>query len=235
MTPNPAHPPTALDRDQPQLVLASSSPARRKLLQDAGLVFEVQPSTVDEQAVLAAAQSQQQAPRHGADRSPLTPAQTAQLLAVAKARQVAQDWADCPALILGCDSVFEFAGQAYGKPYQLHTARERIRMISGKSGLLHTGHHLIFSQGSHRWQEVSELRTARVYFDTLTPEEIEAYLASGEPLWVAGSFTIDGFGSAFIRQIEGEYHTVVGLSVNALRAMMSSFGQPISNFWTKTP
>ncbi|MFW0110908.1 Maf family protein [Rothia sp. CCM 9417] len=219
-------------QDSPRLILASASPARKKLLEDAGLNFTVMVSDVDEDAALAQAQNQAYARGLGE----ITPAQTAQLLAKAKAQAVAALPETAGALVLGCDSVFELDGQAYGKPGTAEQALQRITAMSGRSGLLHTGHWLIDNRTGtqQKLPEASELRTATVHFDTLSPAEAERYVATGEPIWVAGSFTIDGFGAAFIRGIEGEYHTVVGLSIHALRTMLGSLGVSITDIWKKS-
>ena len=216
-----------------RLILASASPARRKLLEDSRIAFTVRVSSVDEDAALAAAN--EQARTQG--REGLTPAETASLLAQLKAQAVAAELAAegvRDALVLGCDSVFEFEGVAYGKPHTAEAARERISAMSGNHGVLHTGHALVDLRGIEPGTEpptVSELRSATVHFDTLNPEEIEAYIATGEPLWVAGSFTLDGYGSAFIRGIEGEFHTVVGLSIHALRDMLRRREVAVTDLW----
>lgn len=223
---------TDCTQDAPRLILASASPARKKLLEDAGLDFTVMVSDVDEDVALAQAQSEAYARGLG----DITPAQTAQLLAKAKAQAVAALPEAAGALVLGCDSVFELDGQAYGKPGTAAQALERITAMSGRSGLLHTGHWLIDNRtgSQQKLPEASELRTATVYFDTLSTLEAQQYVATGEPLWVAGSFTLDGFGAAFIRGIEGEYHTVVGLSIHALRTMLTSLGVSITDIWKKS-
>ncbi len=213
--------------EAPPLVLASSSPARQKLLQDAGIRFSVMVSAVDEDAVLA--QAQQQATARG--ESAISPAATAQLLATAKAREIAGRPESRGALVLGCDSVFELDGVAYGKPHTADNARERIRAMSGNTGVLHTGHCLIDCRAKEP-SEATELRSASVHFDELSEQDIAEYVATEEPLWVAGSFTIDGFGAAFIKGIDGEFHTVVGLSVNALRHMLARHGLQLPIFWT---
>lgn len=216
-----------------RLILASASPARRKLLEDSRIAFTVRVSSVDEDAALAAANEQARAQ----GRAGLTPAETASLLAQLKAQAVAAELAAegvRDALVLGCDSVFEFEGVAYGKPHTAEAARERISAMSGNHGVLHTGHALVDLRGIEPGTEpptVSELRSATVHFDTLSPEEIEAYIATGEPLWVAGSFTLDGYGSAFIRGIEGEFHTVVGLSIHALRDMLRRREVAVTDLW----
>lgn len=222
-----------------RLILASASPARRKLLEDSRIAFTVRVSSVDEDAALAAANEQARAQ----GRAGLTPAETASLLAQLKAQAVAAELAAegvRDALVLGCDSVFEFEGVAYGKPHTAEAARERISAMSGNYGVLHTGHALVDLRDIEPGAElptvvelptVSELRSATVHFDTLSPEEIEAYIATGEPLWVAGSFTLDGYGSAFIRGIEGEFHTVVGLSIHALRDMLRRREVAVTELW----
>ena len=222
-----------------QLILASASPARRKLLEDSRIVFTVRVSSVDEDAALTAANNQARAQ----GRAGLTPAETASLLAQLKAQAVATELAAegvRNALVLGCDSVFEFEGVADGKPHTAQAARERISAMSGNYGVLHTGHALVDLRGIELGAElpatsdlptVSELRSATVHFDTLSPEEIEAYIATSEPLWVAGSFTLDGYGSAFIRGIEGEFHTVVGLSIHALRDMLRRREVAVTELW----
>lgn len=220
-----------------RLVLASASPARRKLLEDSRIAFTVRVSSVDEDAALAAAN--ERARTEGRER--LSPAETASLLASLKARAVAEELAAegvRNALVLGCDSVFEFEGRAYGKPHTAENARERITAMSGHHGTLHTGHALVDLRGLEAGAElsaglpaVSELRSAVVHFDELSPAEVDAYIATGEPLWVAGSFTLDGYGSAFIRGIEGEFHTVVGLSIHALRDLLRRRGVAVTDLW----
>lgn len=212
-----------------RLVLASRSPARQKLLTDAGINFEVIVSEVDEDAALKEAQKHAYISGLG----DITPAQTALLLAKAKARAVAATTEAAEALVLGCDSVFEFEGQAFGKPHTEQKATERITAMSGRAGILHTGHWLVDNRSKSQ-SEASALRSATVYFDSMSEAEISAYVASQEPLHVAGSFTIDGFGAAFIKEIDGEFHTVVGLSINALRSMLREMNTPITDFWKKT-
>ena len=194
-------------------------------------------SSVDEDAALAAANERARAE----GREGLSPAETASLLASLKARAVAEELAAegvRDALVLGCDSVFEFEGRAYGKPHTAENARERITAMSGHHGTLHTGHALVDLRGLEAGAElsaglpaVSELRSAVVHFDELSPAEVDAYIATGEPLWVAGSFTLDGYGSAFIRGIEGEFHTVVGLSIHALRDLLRRRGVAVTDLW----
>lgn len=213
-----------------RLILASSSPARKKLLEDSGVEFTVIVSEVDEEQALQQAQEHAYASGLGK----ITPAQTALLLAKAKAQAVAQLPESEGALVLGCDSVFEMNGQAFGKPRTAEKALERIRQMSGNEGVLHTGHWLVDNRTGSRSPEASELRSAVVRFEEMSEAEMTAYVGTEEPLWVAGSFTIDGFGAAFIREIEGEFHTVVGLSVNALRSMLKEMNLSITEFWKKS-
>lgn len=213
--------------DLPLLVLASASPGRAKILGEAGIGFQVIVSEVDEDAELAAATA-----RFGA----LDPSTTALLLAKAKAESVAaQEDAD-GAVVLGCDSVFEFEGTAYGKPHTAAVATERWTAMRGKSGILHTGHWLIDNRSEEdedggSGATIGEVSSAVVHFAKVSDEEIEAYVASGEPLPCAGAFTIDGRGSAFITSIEGNPHTVVGLNVSTLRELLGSANLTIMDLW----
>nr|WP_231708864.1 nucleoside triphosphate pyrophosphatase [Arthrobacter sp. zg-Y20] len=203
------------------LILASASPARTKLLTDAGIAHTVLVSDVDEDAVTA---------RYG-----LTdPHDTALLLARAKAEAVAARPEADGALVIGCDSVFEFDGEAHGKPWEADVARSRIRRMSGSSGVLHTGHWLVDCRDNDEdgsGATLGAVSSAEVHFAKLSDEEIEAYIATGEPLQVAGSFTIDSLGGAFIERVVGDPHAVVGLSVSTLRQLLSSAGVRIIDLW----
>ncbi|VDG75903.1 Maf-like protein [Actinobaculum suis] len=204
-----------------QLLLASQSPARLATLQAAGVEPLVQVSHVDEEALLARLE------RGGA-----SPAQKVLALASAKARAVAgalpaaaQPAAD---FVLGCDSMFDFAGEVHGKPHSPAVARERLRQMRGKSGVLHTGHCLVHAGTLRSLGAVSH---ARVHFAPLSDSEIDAYIATGEPLEVAGSFTTDGRGGPYIEKIDGDYHGVVGLSLPLLRRMAAEYGLSFTQFW----
>ncbi|POH60624.1 Maf family protein [Arthrobacter glacialis] len=198
-----------------RLVLASKSPARTKLLSDAGIAHSILVSDVDEDAVSAAA-------------GPLTPAETALLLARAKAEAVAADMSD--GLVVGCDSVFEFDGEPYGKPWEAAVALERWQLMRGKSGVLHTGHWLINAAGGESVAH-GEINSAVVHFEDVSDAEILAYVATGEPLQVAGGFTIDGLAGAFISGVDGDPHTVVGLSISTLRRLLAKTGVSITELW----
>ncbi|MEL0134806.1 MAG: Maf family protein [Aquiluna sp.] len=195
------------------LTLASTSSGRKKLLEDAGIDFVTLAPGVDEEALVASEQ-------------PAGVCAMTLLLATHKARAgVARA---NTRLVLGCDSALEFDGQNLGKPLIAEVAIERWGQMRGKSGFLHSGHHLIDTQtGKSR----SVCSKTKVFFAELTDKEIEAYVESGEPLNVAGSFTIDGRGGPFIERIEGDYHTVVGLSLVELRRMLAELGHDITSLW----
>jgi len=196
----------------PRLLLASASPARRALLQAAGIDAEVQVSGVDESVVEAA----------DAYGLCLT-------LARMKARAVAASLpADPSVLVLGCDSVLAFDGEILGKPADPAEAVERWRAMRGRSGVLHTGHHLTDLVSGKQAEDVG---STVVYFADLSDAEIDAYVASGEPLHVAGCFTIDGKGGAFVERIEGDSGNVIGLSLPLLRRLLVTFGVTIPQLW----
>ncbi|MFI5696071.1 Maf family nucleotide pyrophosphatase [Kribbella sp. NPDC051586] len=193
-----------------RFVLASASPARLKTLRGAGIEPEVIVSGVDEDHITAE-----------------SPGELARLLATLKARAVMATLTD-HATILGCDSVLELDGVAYGKPGSPDVARERLRMMRGRTGVLHTGHCLIDTSAK---QELRELASTTVHFADLTDEEIDAYVATGEPLVVAGSFTVDGLGGPFVTGVDGDYHNVVGLSLPLLRRMLIEIGISWPQLW----
>ena len=197
-----------------RLVLASASPARLALLRQAGLTPEVVVSHVDESSVRAARVGEQVA-----------------LLAAAKAKAVAELETD--ALVVGADSLLEFRGQPMGKPADVHDARDRWQRMSGRSGVLHTGQALFDVQdGQVVSRDVAVVSTV-VHFASPTPREIEAYLATGEPLAVAGAFTLDGLGAPFVRRVEGDPAAVVGLSLATLRTQLAKRGLAITDLWRR--
>ena len=201
------------------LILASASPSRAKLLTDAGITHTVKVSDADEDALTAAA-------------GPITPSETALLLARAKAESVAEVTPD--SLVIGCDSVFELDGTPYGKPWEPEVARERWQLMRGRTGVLHIGHWLISTPSlSDVGSPVGygEVTSATVTFEDVTDAEIDAYVATGEPLQVAGAFTIDGLAGAFITGVEGDPHTVVGLSISTLRRLLGKHGVAITDLW----
>ncbi len=204
--------------DGVRLVLASASPARRATLVAAGVDPEVIVSSVDEAAVLAAAQEEPRA-------ATLLPPDVALLLARAKAEDVA---ARLPreAVVLGCDSVFELDGAVYGKPSDAADAAARWRSMSGRTGLLHTGHWLL-----HEGGEVGATASTYVRFASVTDDEVRAYVATGEPLACAGAFTIDGYGGAFVEEVRGDPHNVVGVSLPLLRRLLQQLGIRWIDLW----
>jgi septum formation protein len=133
-----------------------------------------------------------------------------------------------PAFILGCDSVLAFDGQVLGKPSSPLDATQRWRQMRGRSGVLHTGHCVIEAITG---REASAVGSTNVHFAEVSDEEIDAYVATGEPLNVAGAFTVDGLGGAFIEAIEGDYHNVVGLSLPVLRHLLLELGVTWTALW----
>jgi len=195
-----------------RLILASASPARRALLSAAGIDAEVMVSGVDESAVEAD------------DAYTLCLA-----LARMKARTVAaQLTADPAALVLGCDSVLAFEGEVLGKPASAEEAAKRWMMMRGRSGVLHTGHHLT---GLVSGRQAEGVGTTVVHFAEITDAEIEAYVATDEPLNVAGAFTLDGRGGAFVDRIEGDPGNVIGLSLPLLRHLLADMDISITELW----
>jgi len=188
-----------------QVILASSSSSRLRLLESAGITPKVLVSGVDEEA---------------SEFDLLSPAELVIALAILKAHTVKENASE-NSLIIGCDSTFEFNGKSLGKPGNRENAIARCRELSGKSGYLHTGHCLIdLKQGI----ELSERSTAKVQFAQMTDAEIIDYVDSGEPLNVAGGFTLDGLSAPFITNIEGDPSGIIGLSLPLLRKMIISLG-----------
>lgn len=206
----------------PRLVLASASPARRKLLQAAGIEPEVLVSGVDESGITA----------HSPEEMCLELAhRKAQAVAdKVLAAIVAGHLPPGDTLVLGCDSVLEFQGEIYGKPGDANEAFKRWQRMRGQAGVLHTGHCLI--KGDVRAAAVA---STVVHFANVTDDEIAAYVATGEPLNVAGAFTIDGIGSAFVDRIEGNAGTVIGLSVPLFRELLADLGHSITELWGQRP
>jgi len=132
-------------------------------------------------------------------------------------------------LLLGCDSMLELDGQIYGKPVDAAEATTRWRAMRGRSGVLHTGHWLMDERGVPAMLGATSSTTVR--FADLSDEEIDAYVATGEPLAVAGAFTIDGLGGPFVERIEGDHHGVVGLSLPLLRELLGEVGVSIPDLW----
>ena len=198
------------------IVLASASPARRKLLHAAGIEPSIVVSAVDEDAVVAAARE-----AYG----DLAAEDIALVLARAKAEDVATEIEG--AVVVGCDSVLELDGEVHGKPADAAEAVARWRRMSGSSGVLHTGHWLIDTRDDETGGSGATLgatASTTVHFARLTDAEIEDYVGTGEPLRVAGAFTLDGLGGPFVSGIEGDPSNVVGLSLPLLRELLAEVG-----------
>ncbi|MFI9331620.1 nucleoside triphosphate pyrophosphatase [Kitasatospora sp. NPDC052868] len=197
--------------DQRALVLASASPARLGLLRQAGLDPRVVVSGVDEDALSAA-----------------TPAELALVLAEAKAKAVAADLTGGE-LVIGCDSVLELDGLALGKPADAVEALARWRSMRGRSGVLRTGHCVIDTTTG---AQASATASTTVRFGTPDDAEIAAYIATGEPLHVAGAFTLDGRSAPFVEGVDGDPGNVIGLSLPLLRSLLADLGVRITDLWT---
>lgn len=206
-----------------RVVLGSTSPARLMLLRSSGIEPELASPGIDEAAAVDA-----ESARLG---QPLGATETVSMLARLKAEAVARGLAGEPALVIGGDSVFAIDGQVHGKPHHADIARERWRQQRGRTGVLHTGHWVI-DTGTGRG--VGAVDSATVTFaPDLDEAEIEAYLASGEPLSVAGAFTLDSLGGPFIDRIHGHPSTVVGMSLPVLRRLARDLGHPWTDLWTR--
>jgi septum formation protein len=191
------------------IILASASPARLAVLRGGGLDPEVVVSGVDESAFTAA-----------------TPAELAGRLAEAKATAVAADRAE--GLVIGCDSLLDLDGRPLGKPGSAAEAIERWREMSGRTGTLVTGHCVI---NAATGQRAAAVAATAVRFGTPSEAEIAAYVASGEPLAVAGAFTLDGRGGWFVDGIDGDHGNVLGLSLPLLRRLLAELGVSLTSLW----
>ena len=205
-----------------RLVLASSSPARLALLRSAGIEPEIVLPDTDEPALAAKARI---------ENPNLSAQELVGLLAKAKAESVLHEQSTEGALILGGDSALEFQGEILGKPHEPKVALERWAKLSGNVGVLHSGHYLIDNRDPANPVGAQMVSSTKVFFSKLSEQEIADYVATGEPLKVAGAFTIDGLGGAFIDRIEGDSHTVVGLSLKVLRELAAGFGVHYPSFW----
>jgi septum formation protein len=197
-----------------RLVLASASPARLQLMRQAGLAPEVVVSGIDESAITS--------PRV---------AELVALLSAAKAQAVARNERD--ALVVAADSLLEFRGEALGKPADVEDARSRWQRMAGRSGTLHTGQAVLDVRGGTVTARDVGVTSTVVHFASPSRAEIEAYLATGEPLAVAGAFTLDGLGAPFVRRVEGDPAAVVGLSLALLRTQFLALGLSITDLWRR--
>lgn len=198
-----------------RVVLASASPARLDTLRRAGLDPEVMVSGVDESTVTST-----------------EPSVVAAELAKLKARAVLDRLSvEGSVVLIGCDSILEIDGVAYGKPHDAPTATSRWQAMRGQSAVLHTGHHVVARNGDG-YHELTDVASTTVHFAELSDTEIEHYVSTGEPLDVAGAFTIDALGGAFITGIEGDPHNVVGISLPLLRVMLAKLGVAWTTLWS---
>lgn len=205
----------SLGAERPALVLASASPARLETLVRAGLTPRVVVSAVDEDAFTAD-----------------TVTGLVAALAQAKAEAVAADLLPGrDLLVVGCDSLLELDGRPLGKPASPQEAVERWRGMRGRTGHLHTGHHVV-ARLDGQARTASGVATTEVAFADLDDAEIEAYVATGEPGLVAGAFTIDGLGGAYVTAVKGDPHNVVGISLPLLRLLFAELGVPWHTLWT---
>ncbi len=211
-----------------RVCLASTSPARLMLLRQAGIEPLTLSPDVDEDAVAAAA-----AAERGAE---LAPEELVLLLARAKAADVARrlsEEGEFDGLVIGGDSMFELGGRVYGKPYTPDEATRRWQEMRGATGILHSGHSVFRVSPDAAPVEATAVAAASVTFaDDIDDEEIAAYVASGEPLHVAGAFTVDSLGGAFITRVDGDPSTVVGMSLSTIRRLAGELGVRWTDLWS---
>lgn len=211
-----------------RVCLASTSPARLMLLRQAGIEPLTASPEVDEDAVAAAAEAE----RGG----PLEPAELVLLLARAKASAVAHRLAEegsFDGLVIGGDSMFALGGRVYGKPYTAEEATRRWQEMRGHTGILHSGHSVFRVSPGDEPAEATAVAEASVTFASdVSDAEIAAYVASGEPLHVAGAFTVDSLGAAFITRVEGDPSTVVGMSLSTVRKLAGELGVRWTELWS---
>jgi septum formation protein len=211
-----------------RVCLASTSPARLMLLQQFGIRPLTVAPDVDEEAVIASVES--------AERRVLAPDEHVLLLARRKAADVAarlvDDVPDFDGIVIGGDSMFELDGVVLGKPYTAESATVRWHAMRGRTGVLHSGHAIVRLSPGEPPREAHAVAAASVTFaDDVTDAEVDVYVASGEPLHVAGAFTVDSLGGAFISRVEGDPSTVVGMSVSTLRRLIRGLGVEWTDLW----
>lgn len=212
-----------------RVLLASTSPARLMLLRQAGIEPDTTAPDVDEEAVVTEVE---------AASGTLSPDAHVLLLARRKAADVAarisRDDPEFDGLVIGGDSMFEIDGQVLGKPLTAETATLRWQRMRGRTGILHSGHSVIRVSPGQTSAEVHATAAASVSFAAdVTDAEVAAYVASGEPLWVAGAFTVDSLGGAFIERVDGDPSTVVGMSLSTLRHLVRELGVEWHALWNR--
>ncbi|MCD2189083.1 Maf family protein [Actinomycetospora soli] len=203
-----------------RLVLGSASPARLGVLRAAGVDPDVIVSAVDEDALLT-------------QLGEATSAEKVTALALAKARAVAGQvpTGEDDVVVIGCDSMLDIDGELVGKPHTVENARARWERMAGRHGELVTGHALVRLRDGAVAAEISGHATTFVTFAEPTPAQLEAYLASGEPLGVAGAFTLDGFGGWLVEGIQGDPSNVIGISLPLVRRLLAELGIEVSDLW----
>ncbi|MFE1665559.1 Maf family protein [Microbacterium sp. P02] len=210
-----------------RVCLASTSPARLMLLRQAGIEPDAMAPDVDEEAVIEAVEAAEG--RLPADAHVL-------LLARAKAADVAARLAptDFDGIVVGGDSMFEIDGEILGKPYTADAATARWRSMRGRTGVLHSGHSVWRVAPGIPPMEAFAVAEASVTFAAdVSDAEIAAYVATGEPLLVAGAFTVDSLGGAFVERVEGDPSTVVGMSLSTVRRLAGELGVPWPTLWNR--
>ena len=208
-----------------RVVLGSASPGRLKVLRQAGIDPLVVVSGVDEDAVVAAL---------GPNTSP---GDVVRILAQAKADRVAAVLDDAVAadcIVIGCDSLLYIDGRLVGKPASPDAARSQWQSMGGRSGQLYTGHCLLRLRDGNISQRASESAFTTVHFATPTAADLDAYINSGEPMAVAGGFTLDGLGGWFVDRIEGDPSNVIGLSLPLTRSLLQRVGVSVAELWAST-
>jgi septum formation protein len=208
-----------------RFVLGSASAGRLSVLRQAGVDPQVVVSDVDEDAVIASLPG-------------AAPAEVVLALSAAKADRVAgalQSGIEADCVVLGCDSMLEVDGRLCGKPGSVEAARAQWAAMAGRPGILHTGHTLLRLRDGAVVASVGETAHTTVHFGTPEPADLEDYLASGEPLWVAGGFTLDGLGGWFVDRIEGDPSNVIGLSLPLLRRLLPDVGVGLGSIWRANP
>jgi septum formation protein len=209
-----------------RVVLASASPGRRRVLRQAGIDPLVIVSGVDEDAVAATLSVD------------AGPAELTTALAVSKARAVARTLdpdqaADC--VVIGCDSLLYRDGRVWGKPESAATAVQGWRDMAGRSGDLYTGHCVIRLRGNGIEQEAADVAITGVDFGTPSSDDVDAYVGTGEPLAVAGGFTLDGFGGWFVDGVRGDPSNVIGIGLTLTRALFARVGLSMADLWAANP
>jgi septum formation protein len=205
-----------------RLVLGSASPGRRKVLRQAGIDPLVVVSGVDEDGVVAALSAD------------ATPDDVVAALATAKALHVTEQLAPAlaaDAVVIGCDSMLYCDGELHGKPQSAAAARRQWQAMAGHPGQLHTGHCLIRMRDGNIVYQHSETCITTVYFGTPTADELQSYISSGEPLAVAGGFTLDGLGGWFIDAVDGDPSSVIGISLPLTRRLLERAGLSVADLW----